>query len=90
MKSGLHCVPTLFRSRKVESVKPKIPLDSEHGWNLYIVNTASILQLYKEMVLYDSCLYLQISNKMNAIACRGLEHLLPLSAKKHLGQRDND
>lgn len=40
-----------FSSRKGTSVKLKTPPVAEAGWNLYIVNTISPVQLYKEMVL---------------------------------------
>uniref|UniRef100_W5KBB1 HPS3 biogenesis of lysosomal organelles complex 2 subunit 1 n=1 Tax=Astyanax mexicanus TaxID=7994 RepID=W5KBB1_ASTMX len=33
--------------------KPKEPNDSGHGWNLYVINTVSTLQLYREMVEYS-------------------------------------
>nr|XP_034988734.1 Hermansky-Pudlak syndrome 3 protein [Zootoca vivipara] len=54
-------------SRKSDSIKPKVPPDSEPGWNLYIVNTTSTLLLYNEMVEYsktyenvrtESCIHL--------------------------------
>lgn len=45
-----------FSSRKADSVKLKTPPESEPGWNLYIVNTISTIQLYKEMVLLNSSL----------------------------------
>uniref|UniRef100_K7G8T0 HPS3 biosis of lysosomal organelles complex 2 subunit 1 n=1 Tax=Pelodiscus sinensis TaxID=13735 RepID=K7G8T0_PELSI len=54
-------------SRKADSVKLKSPPESEPGWNLYIVNTISTIQLYKEMVEYsktyenvgtESCIHL--------------------------------
>ncbi|XP_062988152.1 BLOC-2 complex member HPS3 isoform X2 [Elgaria multicarinata webbii] len=54
-------------SRKADAIKPKVPSESEPGWNLYIVNTASTLQLYREMVEYsktyenartESCIHL--------------------------------
>ncbi|XP_074047212.1 BLOC-2 complex member HPS3 isoform X2 [Macrotis lagotis] len=40
-------------SRKNNSVKLKMPSTMESGWNLYIVNTISTVQLYKEMVDYS-------------------------------------
>ncbi|XP_075717558.1 BLOC-2 complex member HPS3 isoform X2 [Rhinoderma darwinii] len=40
-------------SRKACSVKNKISSETEHGWNLYVVSTTPILQLYKEMVDYS-------------------------------------
>nr|XP_056706537.1 BLOC-2 complex member HPS3 [Euleptes europaea] len=55
-----------FLSRKANN-QPKIPPESEPGWNLYIVKTASTLQLYREMVDYsksyenvrtESCIHL--------------------------------
>uniref|UniRef100_A0A670Y3I6 HPS3 biosis of lysosomal organelles complex 2 subunit 1 n=1 Tax=Pseudonaja textilis TaxID=8673 RepID=A0A670Y3I6_PSETE len=53
--------------RKADNIKPKVPPESESGWNLYIVNTTSTLQLYREMVEYsktyenvrtESCIHL--------------------------------
>ncbi|XP_058045291.1 BLOC-2 complex member HPS3 [Ahaetulla prasina] len=53
--------------RKADNIKPKVPPESEPGWNLYIVNTTSTLQLYREMVEYsktyenvrtESCIHL--------------------------------
>ncbi|KAM6222190.1 BLOC-2 complex member HPS3 isoform 2-T2 [Rhynchocyon petersi] len=46
--------PKRLLSRKDTSVKLKIPLVAEAGWNLYIVNTISPVQLYKEMVDYSN------------------------------------
>ncbi|XP_015284752.1 PREDICTED: Hermansky-Pudlak syndrome 3 protein [Gekko japonicus] len=55
-----------FLSRKADN-QPKVPPESEPGWNLYIVKTASTLQLYREMVDYsktyenvrtESCIHL--------------------------------
>uniref|UniRef100_A0A8B9QDH1 HPS3 biogenesis of lysosomal organelles complex 2 subunit 1 n=1 Tax=Apteryx owenii TaxID=8824 RepID=A0A8B9QDH1_APTOW len=54
-------------SRKADSIKSRKTLDSESGWNLYIVNTVSTIQLYREMVDYsrtyenvktESCIHL--------------------------------
>ncbi|XP_074860814.1 BLOC-2 complex member HPS3 isoform X2 [Carettochelys insculpta] len=59
--------PRRVLSRKADSVKLKSPPESEAGWNLYIVNTISTIQLYKEMVEYsktyenvrtESCIHL--------------------------------
>uniref|UniRef100_A0A8C5YH79 Hermansky-Pudlak syndrome 3 protein homolog n=1 Tax=Microcebus murinus TaxID=30608 RepID=A0A8C5YH79_MICMU len=46
--------PRRLLSRKNTSVKIKIPPIAEAGWNLYIVNTVSPVQLYKEMVDYSN------------------------------------
>ncbi|XP_053455642.1 BLOC-2 complex member HPS3 isoform X3 [Nycticebus coucang] len=46
--------PRRLLSRKDTSVKSKIPPVAEAGWNLYIVNTVSPVQLYKEMVDYSN------------------------------------
>nr|XP_020767310.1 Hermansky-Pudlak syndrome 3 protein isoform X3 [Odocoileus virginianus texanus] len=46
--------PKRFLSRKGTSVNPKTPPVAEAGWNLYIVNTISPVQLYKEMVDYSN------------------------------------
>uniref|UniRef100_A0A7N4P6R8 HPS3 biosis of lysosomal organelles complex 2 subunit 1 n=1 Tax=Sarcophilus harrisii TaxID=9305 RepID=A0A7N4P6R8_SARHA len=40
-------------SRKDGSIRHKSPSAMEAGWNLYIVNTISTVQLYKEMVDYS-------------------------------------
>ncbi|NXA48948.1 HPS3 protein, partial [Nothocercus julius] len=54
-------------SRKTGSLKSRKNPDSESGWNLYIVNTVSTVQLYREMVDYsrtyenvktESCIHL--------------------------------
>ncbi|XP_030430210.1 Hermansky-Pudlak syndrome 3 protein isoform X1 [Gopherus evgoodei] len=59
--------PRRILSRKADSAKLKTPPESEPGWNLYIVNTISTIQLYKEMVDYsktyenvrtESCIHL--------------------------------
>uniref|UniRef100_A0A4W2FBB6 Hermansky-Pudlak syndrome 3 protein homolog n=1 Tax=Bos indicus x Bos taurus TaxID=30522 RepID=A0A4W2FBB6_BOBOX len=47
----LHVITS---SRKGTSVNPKTPPVAEAGWNLYIVNTISPVQLYKEMVDYSN------------------------------------
>lgn len=44
---------TLFlfsSSRKANSIKSRTNSESEPGWNLYIINTVSTIQLYREMV----------------------------------------
>lgn len=47
---------TLFSSsRKADSIKSKTNSESEPGWNLYIINMVSTIQLYREMVLPSSC-----------------------------------
>ncbi|XP_070262048.1 BLOC-2 complex member HPS3 isoform X2 [Myotis yumanensis] len=46
--------PRRLLSRKDTSVKLKTPPVAEAGWNLYIVNTISPVQLYKEMVDYSN------------------------------------
>ncbi|OXB70540.1 UNVERIFIED_CONTAM: hypothetical protein H355_011927, partial [Colinus virginianus] len=38
------------RSRKADSDKSRASSESEPGWNLYIINTVSTIQLYIEMV----------------------------------------
>ncbi|XP_006063185.3 Hermansky-Pudlak syndrome 3 protein isoform X3 [Bubalus bubalis] len=47
----LHVITS---SRKRTGVNPKTPPVAEAGWNLYIVNTVSPVQLYKEMVDYSN------------------------------------
>ncbi|KFV68785.1 Hermansky-Pudlak syndrome 3 protein, partial [Dryobates pubescens] len=54
-------------SRKADSIKSRTNSESEPGWNLYIINTVSTTQLYREMVDYsrtyenvktESCIHL--------------------------------
>ncbi|XP_065604334.1 BLOC-2 complex member HPS3 isoform X2 [Cyrtonyx montezumae] len=54
-------------SRKADSDKSRANSESEPGWNLYIINTVSTIQLYREMVDYsrtyenvktESCIHL--------------------------------
>ncbi|NXW10193.1 HPS3 protein, partial [Fregetta grallaria] len=54
-------------SRKADSIKSSTNSESEPGWNLYIINTVSTIQLYREMVDYsrtyenvktESCIHL--------------------------------
>ncbi|KFV39630.1 Hermansky-Pudlak syndrome 3 protein, partial [Gavia stellata] len=54
-------------SRKADSIKSRTNSESERGWNLYIINTVSTIQLYREMVDYsrtyenvktESCIHL--------------------------------
>ncbi|XP_072474363.1 BLOC-2 complex member HPS3 isoform X2 [Notamacropus eugenii] len=55
-KAGAGDIPERRKSllsRKDGSVKLKTPSAMEAGWNLYIVNTISTMQLYKEMVDYS-------------------------------------
>ncbi|XP_068960828.1 BLOC-2 complex member HPS3 isoform X2 [Petaurus breviceps papuanus] len=55
-KAGAENIPERRKSllsRKDGSVKLKTPSAMEAGWNLYIVNTISTIQLYKEMVDYS-------------------------------------
>ncbi|XP_047420863.1 BLOC-2 complex member HPS3 [Sciurus carolinensis] len=60
--------PKRLLSRKDNSVKNKIPPAVEAGWNLYIVNTVSPVQLYKEMVDY--------SNTYKTVKTQSCIHLL--------------
>ncbi|XP_037698873.1 Hermansky-Pudlak syndrome 3 protein [Choloepus didactylus] len=59
--------PKRLLSRKDTSVKLKTPV-TEAGWNLYIVNTISPVQLYKEMVDY--------SNTYKTVKTQSCIHLL--------------
>uniref|UniRef100_A0A9L0ST80 Hermansky-Pudlak syndrome 3 protein homolog n=1 Tax=Equus caballus TaxID=9796 RepID=A0A9L0ST80_HORSE len=61
----LHVITS---SRTGTSVKLKAPPAAEAGWNLYIVNTISPVQLYKEMVDY--------SNTYKTAKTQGCIHLL--------------
>ncbi|NXT20780.1 HPS3 protein, partial [Syrrhaptes paradoxus] len=54
-------------SRKADSIKSRTDSESEPGWNLYIIDTVSTIQLYREMVDYsrtyenvktESCIHL--------------------------------
>ncbi|XP_062947493.1 BLOC-2 complex member HPS3 isoform X4 [Cynocephalus volans] len=60
--------PKRLLSKKDTSVKIKIPPVAEAGWNLYIVNTTSPMQLYKEMVDY--------SNTYKTVKTQSCIHLL--------------
>ncbi|XP_023476850.1 BLOC-2 complex member HPS3 isoform X2 [Equus przewalskii] len=60
--------PKRLLSRTGTSVKLKAPPAAEAGWNLYIVNTISPVQLYKEMVDY--------SNTYKTAKTQGCIHLL--------------
>nr|XP_051714995.1 BLOC-2 complex member HPS3 isoform X2 [Oryctolagus cuniculus] len=60
--------PKRLLSRRDTSVKMKIPPVAETGWNLYIVNTISPMQLYKEMVDY--------SNTYKTVKTQNCIHLL--------------
>ncbi|XP_066565669.1 BLOC-2 complex member HPS3 isoform X2 [Amia ocellicauda] len=40
-------------SKKAATPKQTEPADGGHGWNLYVVNTVSTIQLYREMVEYS-------------------------------------
>ncbi|XP_008071157.1 Hermansky-Pudlak syndrome 3 protein isoform X2 [Carlito syrichta] len=60
--------PKKLLSRKDTSIKIKIPPVAEAGWNLYIVNTISPVQLYKEMVDY--------SNTYKTVRTQSCIHLL--------------
>ncbi|KAI1236078.1 hypothetical protein IHE44_0002175 [Lamprotornis superbus] len=55
------------RMLKADSIKSRTNSESEPGWNLYIINTVSTIQLYREMVDYsrtyenvktESCIHL--------------------------------
>ncbi|XP_004638039.1 Hermansky-Pudlak syndrome 3 protein [Octodon degus] len=59
--------PRRFLSRRDTSVKIKPPV-AEAGWSLYIVNTISSVQLYKEMVDY--------SNTYKTVRTQSCIHLL--------------
>nr|XP_045242734.1 Hermansky-Pudlak syndrome 3 protein isoform X2 [Macaca fascicularis] len=60
--------PKRLLSRKDTSVKIQIPPVAEAGWNLYIVNTISPVQLYKEMIDY--------SNTYKTVKTQSCIHLL--------------
>ncbi|XP_029472377.1 Hermansky-Pudlak syndrome 3 protein isoform X2 [Rhinatrema bivittatum] len=55
-------------SRKAGSIRHRAPPATEPGWNLYVVNTVSTIQLYKEMVEY--------SRKYETIRTQSSIHLL--------------
>ncbi|XP_051979904.1 BLOC-2 complex member HPS3-like isoform X2 [Xyrauchen texanus] len=40
-------------SRKTSMSKSTEPVDSAHGWNLYVISSVSTLQLYREIVEYS-------------------------------------
>ncbi|XP_027628161.1 Hermansky-Pudlak syndrome 3 protein isoform X2 [Tupaia chinensis] len=60
--------PKRLLSRKDASAKVRTPPVAEAGWNLYIVNTISPMQLYKEMVDY--------SNTYRTVKTQSCIHLL--------------
>lgn len=45
----------LSSSGKTDGIKSRMNSESEPGWNLYIISTVSTIQLYREMVLPNSC-----------------------------------
>ncbi|NXP46699.1 HPS3 protein, partial [Heliornis fulica] len=66
-KPTRRMLSTLSHSRKADSIKSRTNSESEPGWNLYIINTVSTIQLYREMVDYsktyenvktESCIHL--------------------------------
>ncbi|KAG9351212.1 hypothetical protein JZ751_025103 [Albula glossodonta] len=52
-KDETQRTPRRTMSKKTSTPKVKEPCESGHGWNLYVVNTVSTLQLYSEMVEYS-------------------------------------
>ncbi|XP_066455277.1 BLOC-2 complex member HPS3 isoform X1 [Eleutherodactylus coqui] len=55
-------------SRKASSVKKTTSSEEDHGWNLYVVSTTPILQLYREMLEY--------SKRYDTVKTHGCIHLL--------------
>ncbi|XP_017573336.1 Hermansky-Pudlak syndrome 3 protein isoform X1 [Pygocentrus nattereri] len=78
-----------FLSRKTSvSSKPKEPNESGHGWNLYVINTVSTLQLYREMVEYSKRYGQTSPLSHNCLHLLSEAHLLLRAAL--LGQETSD
>uniref|UniRef100_A0AAR2J337 HPS3 biogenesis of lysosomal organelles complex 2 subunit 1 n=1 Tax=Pygocentrus nattereri TaxID=42514 RepID=A0AAR2J337_PYGNA len=78
---------TISRKTSVSS-KPKEPNESGHGWNLYVINTVSTLQLYREMVEYSKRYGQTSPLSHNCLHLLSEAHLLLRAAL--LGQETSD
>ncbi|KAI4898284.1 hypothetical protein NFI96_024413 [Prochilodus magdalenae] len=78
-----------FLTRKTSiSSKPKEPNESGHGWNLYVINTVSTLQLYREMVEYSKRYEQSTPLSKNCLHLLSEAHLLLRAAL--LGHESSD
>ncbi|NXO05173.1 HPS3 protein, partial [Rhinopomastus cyanomelas] len=80
-------------SRKTDSIQSRTNSESEPGWNLYIINTVSTVQLYREMVEYsrtyeniktESCIHLLSEAHLLVRAALMDPHLLKSDEKLEL------
>ncbi|NWU96287.1 HPS3 protein, partial [Upupa epops] len=80
-------------SRKADSIQPRMNSESEPGWNLYIINTVSTIQLYREMVEYsrtyenvktESCIHLLSEAHLLVRAALMNPHILKSDENKEL------
>ncbi|XP_014109828.1 PREDICTED: Hermansky-Pudlak syndrome 3 protein isoform X2 [Pseudopodoces humilis] len=80
-------------SRKTDSIKSRTNSESEPGWNLYIINTVSTIQLYREMVDYsrtyenvktESCIHLLSEAHLLVRAAMMDPHFLKSDEKEDL------
>uniref|UniRef100_A0A8C9E420 HPS3 biosis of lysosomal organelles complex 2 subunit 1 n=1 Tax=Phocoena sinus TaxID=42100 RepID=A0A8C9E420_PHOSS len=72
--------PKRLLSRKGTSVNLKTPPVAEAGWNLYIVNTISPVQLYKEMVFLSDFNTYKTAKTQSCIHLLSEAHLLVRAA----------
>ncbi|XP_066504345.1 Hermansky-Pudlak syndrome 3 protein isoform X2 [Hoplias malabaricus] len=80
-----------FLSRKTSiSSKPKDPNESGHGWNLYVINTVSTLQLYREMVEYSKRYEHSTPLSQNCIHLLSEAHLLLRAALLNPSSQDSE
>ncbi|NWI86262.1 HPS3 protein, partial [Pitta sordida] len=82
-------------SRKADHIKSRTNSESEPGWNLYIINTVSTIQLYREMVDYsrtyknvktESCIHLLSEAHLLVRAAIMDPHFLKSDEKEELLQ----
>ncbi|POI33721.1 hypothetical protein CIB84_002526 [Bambusicola thoracicus] len=66
----------VFSSRKADSNKSRTNSESEPGWNLYIINTVSTIQLYREMVLLPPAFVVDYSRTYENVRTESCIHLL--------------
>ncbi|OXB52563.1 UNVERIFIED_CONTAM: hypothetical protein H355_013982, partial [Colinus virginianus] len=63
-------------SRKADSDKSRANSESEPGWNLYIINTVSTIQLYREMVFLSPASVVDYSKTYENVKTESCIHLL--------------
>ncbi|XP_055977364.1 BLOC-2 complex member HPS3 [Sorex fumeus] len=76
--------PRRARSRKDAHLKLKVPPATEAGWNLYIVDTISPVQLYREMIEYSNTY--RSAGTQSCIHLLSEAHLLLRAALMDAGQ----